>query len=375
MRLGAIDYLRKPVDVRELHRLIERVACATARFEHPARVVAQADGLLVAGPAMAAVTALADRLHAASDMPCLIEAETGCGKELVARRIHHGGRPDTRPFVALNCAAIPAGLFEAELFGHAAGAFTGAAPGGAPGKLAAAAGGTIFLDEIGELPTDQQAKLLRVLEERAFYPVGSTRMQPLTARVVCASNRDLFRRSRDGAFREDLLYRLKVGFVRVPPLRERRDEIVPLALGLCEAIRQARRLPMLALASDAHDLLRGAAWPGNVRQLRHVLERAALEQDGGTLGRARLAQALEHEGSPSGARPATRLRLTLPQRPPAQLELPEEGFDLDGWYGAFLAAALARNDGSPVRTAAYLGISRKVLYTLRKRHGLMEPGE
>jgi two-component system repressor protein LuxO len=166
-----------------------------------------------------------------------------------------------------------------------------------------------------------------------------------------------------------------VGFVRIPPLRERREEILPLAEAFLAAIRAARGGGFSGLAPAAAELLRDSPWPGNIRQLRHVLERASvLHGDGGALTPAVLGEVLAGEGAPSGPRPAVRQRQALAGRPPAELELPAEGFDLDAWYRAMLAAALRRCDGSPVRTAAYLGITRKVLYTLRKRYDLMEGG-
>lgn len=372
MRLGAVDYLRKPIDVRELHRVIERVAAESTTPHQPTPLVGlpipeQPDGLVIAGPTMARVVAFADRLHAAPDLPCLIEAETGCGKELISRRIHHGGRPSATPFVAINCAAIAPGLFEAELFGYAAGSFTGALAGGSQGKLALAAGGTLLLDEIADLPLDQQAKLLRVLEERSWYPVGSNQLQRMKARVVCACNSDLLDRVHAKRFREDLYYRLKVGHLRIPPLRERRDEIMPLARSLLVRIRKTRGSGPQRFSSAAERLLESQPWPGNVRQLRHLLEQACLIADGAVLDAPALAE-LGPNAAPSTI--TTSAANALP-RPPMILTLPDGSFDLDAWTRAVIAAALTRNDGSPVRTAAYLGLTRKVLYTLRKRYGLL----
>jgi two-component system response regulator AtoC len=379
MRLGAIDYLRKPVDVRELHRLLDRVELASGPPPAPDPIRDPApgvDGLVIAGPATAAVVALADRLHQAPQLSCLIEAETGCGKELIAKRIHHGGREAERsPFIAVNCAAIPAGLFEAELFGYVPGAFTGAATGGSTGRLAQAGEGTVFLDEIGELPLDQQAKLLRVLEDRSWYPVGGSKLMQLRARIICASNRSLFQAAREGRFREDLLYRLKVGFIRIPPLRERREEIAPLARSILASIRATHVSGFRDLADGCAAILRQASWPGNIRQLHHVLERlSVMSGDGGLLTATLLTQAMsEEEGS--GQRPAVGHRLTLGCTPPADVRLPPESFDLEAWNRALIAAALRLCDGSPVRTAQYLGISRKVLYTLRKHYGLMQAAD
>jgi DNA-binding NtrC family response regulator len=373
LRLGAVDYLRKPIDVRELHRLIERVGGGTTGSGAVMAGVAagareEADGLVIHGEAFARVVTLADRLHAASDLPCLIEGETGCGKELIARRIHHGGQPRSdRPFIAVNCAAIANGLFEAELFGYAAGSFTGALAGGAPGKLALAAGGTLLLDELADLPGDQQAKLLRVLEERSWYPVGSNHLQRLKARVVCACNADLLELVRKGRFREDLYYRLKIGHVRIPPLRERREDILPLAQAFMQRIRRVRGRGFQKLSSEAAALLTGYPWPGNVRQLHHLLEQVGLFHDGAVLDAAVLRQHLTEVDRPADPAPAS-----PPTLDANVISLPDGGFNLDDWTRAVVAAALVKNNGSPVRTAAYLGLTRKVLYTLRKRHGLYD---
>ena len=376
LRSGAVDYLRKPIDVRELHRLIERIAATTTTHTSapaPVPVVREeADGLVIHGDAFARVVTLADRLHAASDLPCLIEGETGCGKELIARRIHHGGQPRTnRPFVAVNCAAIAPGLFEAELFGYAAGSFTGALAGGAQGKLALATGGTLLLDELAELPADQQAKLLRVLEDRTWYPVGSNQLQTLKARVVCACNADLLELVAKGRFREDLYYRLKVGHVRIPPLRERREDIVALAQVFLVRIRRARGRGFQRLSSGAVRLLHDHPWPGNIRQLHHLLEQIGMLHDGAVLDESLLREHLP--AAPTSATlvpgaPGSAL-------PPPALALPEGGFDLDAWTRTVITTALGKHQGSPVRTAAYLGVTRKVLYTLRKRYGLLAQGE
>ncbi len=393
LRLGAIDYLRKPVSVADLHALVERVAASAHTVAAPPRAAREeADGLVVCGEQMERLLAMADRLHAARDLPCLLEGETGTGKELFARRVHHGGKPSRDPYVAINCAAIAPGLFESELFGYAAGAFTGAAPGGSTGKLVAANGGTVFLDEIGDMPGEQQAKLLRLLEERTWYPLGSNKQQKLQARVVCATNARLLEQVRSGKFREDLYYRLKVGHLRIPPLRERRETIVPLARILLERVRRARGRGFQRFTAEAEAFLAAQPWPGNVRQMLHLLEEASLMWEGQALDETRLRELSPEAAAaaPSLAAPASAAlhpasaslspSASQPASPPAHgptaldasaVTLPAGGFDLDAWQRTVIGAALELNDGSPVRTAAYLGITRKVLYTLRKRYGLL----
>jgi two-component system, NtrC family, response regulator AtoC len=381
MRMGAVDYLRKPIDVRELHQLIERID-STLTVSAPTHASDETvDGLILHGETLRKIIALCDRFHAAKDLPCLIEGETGSGKELIARRIHHGGKPRINsPFIALNCAAITPGLFEAELFGYSAGAFTGALAGGAKGKLALAANGTLFLDELADLPLDQQAKLLRVLEERTWYPVGSTHLQTSSARIIGACNTDLLDRVRKGQFREDLYYRLKIGYVRVPALRERAEDIVALAEIFLSRIRKQRGRGFQKISSAAADVLRTYAWPGNVRQLHHVLEQLCVLHDGAVLDAEVLITLLppqkpaeQRAVPPSAISPATPRWTCSPPDKLTTQQLPDEQFDLDAWQKAIVIAALEKYDGAPVRAAQYLGISRKVLYTLRKRYGLLSP--
>ena len=375
LRHGAVDYLRKPIDVVELHALLERHTppshpLGTTTYQS---LIPQPDGLLISGKAFASVVTLADRLHSARNLPCVIEAETGCGKELIARRIHHGGKlTDTRPWIPLNCAAISPNLFESELFGYAPGSFSGARDSGASGKFSAAGNGTIFLDEIGELTLDQQAKLLRVLEDRAWYPVGSNHLQRLEARVICASNRPLADLVAHGKFREDLLYRLKVGHIRIPPLRERTEEIAVLANGLLPIIRQRIGGGFKEISNSALDIFLGHSWPGNVRELAHVLEIGLVTLDGPVLHEGHARTLLGGTGTFSDLNGAEGKKLfVLPSIPPADISLDGLHFALDDWHRAIIMSALAKHDGSPVSTSAYLGITRKVLYSLRKRYGLL----
>ncbi|MFW5828684.1 MAG: sigma-54-dependent transcriptional regulator [Planctomycetota bacterium] len=379
MRRGAVDYFHKPIDVREVLALLERLNGASDDVVDPLLGQELADGLLVHSAALAAVIRRCDKVHAMPETPVLIQGATGTGKELIARRIHHGGDPDGEhgPFVALNCAAISPSLFESELFGYAAGAFTGARNEGQPGKLALAAGGTVFLDEVGELPADQQAKLLRVLETRRWYPVGGNREQQLHARILCATNLALEQAVHDGEFREDLYYRLKVVRLQLPSLVDHPGSVERLAPAILERLR--RRIPHAysGIAPAAMARLEAHAWPGNIRELVHLLEALCIEAEGEMLAASVLDQHLAAE-APRGVTSSFRRQRVqvvaseggLVQAPTAA-DLPDDGFDLDRWHGAVIAAALEKCGHSPVRTAKYLGISRKVLYTLRKRYGLM----
>jgi|GEM_PF-1186401 len=215
-----------------------------------------------------------------TDSTVLIEGETGTGKELLAREIHRASNPSHKSLIKVNCAAIPSGLIESEFFGHAKGAFTGATE-KREGRFSLADGGTIFLDEISELPLDLQPKLLRVLQEGEFEPVGSSKSIRVNVRVIAATNRDLYNEVREGNFRQDLYYRLNVFPVTVPPLRERTEDIPLLAKTFAQKFARQMRRPVMPLSSANIEMLKSYHWPGNVRELQNVLERAVItSQDG-----------------------------------------------------------------------------------------------
>ncbi|MGB8168223.1 MAG: sigma 54-interacting transcriptional regulator [Chthoniobacteraceae bacterium] len=234
---------------------------------------------------------------AATDATVLIQGETGTGKELFARAIHGGSRRRAEPMITVNCAAIPAQLIESEFFGHEKGAFTGATS-KREGRFALADRGTIFLDEIGELPLELQAKLLRVLQEGTFEPVGSGRTQKVDVRVVAATNRDLRREANEGKFREDLFYRLNVFPIQLPPLRERPEDIPMLAEAFARRFAQRLGKPVVPLTADCAERLRAYAWPGNVRELENVVERAVITA---VAGRMNFARALPEVVPPTAA--------------------------------------------------------------------------
>ena len=238
---------------------------------------------------------------AATDATVLIQGETGTGKELFARAIHGGSRRHAEPMITVNCAAIPAQLIESEFFGHEKGAFTGATS-KREGRFALADRGTIFLDEIGELPLDLQAKLLRVLQEGAFEPVGSGRTQKVDVRVVAATNRDLRREVTEGRFREDLFYRLNVFPIQLPPLRERPEDIPLLAEAFARRFAQRLGKPVAPLTADCSARLRAYAWPGNVRELENVMERAVITA---VAGRMDFARALPEAVPPAAVESAS----------------------------------------------------------------------
>ncbi|WP_437689833.1 sigma 54-interacting transcriptional regulator [Sorangium sp. So ce176] len=313
---------------------------------------ADAGGIIAASPAMQRVVELARRV-AQVDATVLVTGESGTGKERVARLVHDASssRAARGPLLAINCAAIPEPLIESELFGHARGAFTGATRDRA-GIFEAAAGGTLFLDEVGELPAGAQVKLLRALQAREVRRVGENRSRPVDVRVVAATNRELAAEVSAGRFRKDLYYRLKVVELRLPPLRERREDVLPLARGLLAQAAARMKRPAPRLSPGAADRLVRYAWPGNVRELENAMERAVALAEG---------RRIEAEDLPEEVRSA----LPVPSAPAAEARVRTLG-DVEQEY---ILAVLARNGGNQTRAAAELGIGVSTLYRKLKEYG------
>jgi DNA-binding NtrC family response regulator len=346
VRAGAADYLAKPWDDRKLlatvNNLLElsearRELARVHHGERRRRSALERDvdlrGYVYGDAASERVLSLAGQV-ARSELPVLVTGPNGAGKEKIAEIVHANSLAKDGPFVALNCGALPAELIEAELFGAEAGAFTGAQR-TREGKFEAADGGTLFLDEIGTLPPAGQVKLLRVLETGRFQRLGSNTERQVKVRVVSATNADLPTLIRAGQFREDLYYRLNAIELRVPPLAERPDDILPLARHFLPAGKQ--------LADDAQRALLAHAWPGNVRELRNAIQRASL------LAKADIVVA-DDLGLPAPA-----------ARAPSGSDEPDR---------AAIEAALARHDGVVAQAAAELGLSRQALYRRLDRLGL-----
>jgi len=279
IRLGAADYLYKPLDLNALDLLLEKILMqkaqreTLARLSHviseshkPDQIIGRSKGMLDVVKAIAQV--------AQTPASVLLEGETGTGKELVAQTIHQESAPE-EPFVAINCAAIVENLLESELFGHEKGAFTGATH-RKIGKLEIAGKGTVFLDEIGEFPLELQAKLLRVLQEREFQRVGGVTTIPVKARIIAATNRNLETMVEEGAFREDLYFRLKVFVIRIPPLRERIEDILPLAECFIHRQNEEMHKKVTRIPNAYIEAMKGYDWPGNVRELQNVLRRGMI---------------------------------------------------------------------------------------------------
>lgn len=344
VRAGARDYLTKPVDV---DRLVAELGAALA--SPPAAAEGEALPQLGVSTAMRAVEATL-RKAARVDMPVVLTGETGVGKEVAARFLHAASGRAAQPFVAVNCAAIPRELAESTLFGHERGAFTGAVA-RATGVAERADAGTLLLDEVAELSADLQAKLLRLVQERSFLPVGATAERPFAARIVCATHADLAARVREGTFREDLFYRLNVLSVAIPPLRQRPEDLQGLAERLlAETLARfdlgPRRLEEAALAAlAAHD------WPGNVRELRNRIERAVALSEAENLTPADLFPERGLEASPDP--------------PDATLERA-----MDEAARQAIEDALRRAGGSRAQAARLLGISRTTLWKRLRDLGL-----
>src|SRR5690606_28261522 len=284
MKRGAVDYIAKPFDHDELLHAVNRVLEEARLRRQNAALKADlgrsypTGAMIGKSPAMQQVFNMITKV-APTATTVLILGESGTGKELVARAVHEQSRRANGPLVAVNCAAIPQGLIEAELFGHERGAFTGAV-GARPGLIEAADGGTLFLDELGELPLPAQAQLLRVLQEGEIRRIGASTSRKVNIRLVAATHRDLAKMVKEGKFREDLYFRIHVMEIRMPPLRERGDDLIELAhYALEKACRRLHRPPM-RLSEDALAALRAYSWPGNVRELENVMERAAILNDG-----------------------------------------------------------------------------------------------
>ena len=298
MRAGAVDFVVKPASPERLEvsinsaLKIEALSGEITRLKKKVEGTLTFDDLIIRGDAMQRVIALGRRA-AASTIPVLIEGESGVGKELIARAIQGESERRARPFVTVNCGAIPENLVESILFGHEKGAFTGAVE-RRTGKFQEADGGTLFLDEVGELPLDAQVKLLRALQEGEIDPVGAKRPVKVNFRLISATNRDMIQLVKDGKFREDLYYRLNVFPIHVPPLRERIDDVPDLARHFMARFAAEEGKRVAALTDDAMRLLRAYSWPGNVRQLENAMFRAVVLADRPELTVAEFPQIAAH---------------------------------------------------------------------------------
>ena len=363
MKRGADDYIDKPIDLEELDAAVAKALARTQHSRSETRIIddraPDSTRAAMVGRSAAMKTVFKTiGLIAASPATVLITGESGTGKELVAQVLHSAGPNAAGPFVAVNCAALVETLLESEIFGHERGAFTGAVN-RKQGRFAQARDGTIFLDEIGEISMSVQAKLLRVLQEKEFVPVGGSAVERSNARVVAATNADLAQLVDAGRFREDLYYRLQVMTIQIPPLRERKrdlDDLVPVLLR--RANRELRR-SVSGLADDVVEHLRGYDWPGNVRELENVLMKAVALCPGDTLT-------------------ADLLPATIRKRPgtprPGDRAASAAGMSLDEVQGLHVARVLAATGWHRGRACEILGVSRPRLRRLIQQYRLCPPG-
>jgi DNA-binding NtrC family response regulator len=366
LRGGAYDFIGKPINLEEL-RITIRNALET---RHLRREVKQARNerarefnfrqIVGESPAMKKMLGLAAKVSESEVASVLLQGESGTGKDLIAKAIHYGSQRSEGPFVAVNCAALPATLIESELFGYEKGAFTDAKA-RKEGLFEQAEGGTLLLDEIGELELSLQAKLLRVLEEGAFRRVGGLKDIPLDVRVLAASNRDLKAESEAGRFRLDLYYRLSIIQIDIPPLRERGDDVLLLSQHYIDTIgAKLRRRRITGLSPEAIAVFRKYDWPGNVRELRNVIERALILEDAEQITTEYLPDSLLM--SPRLEQPSSGTGDGSPH-----FVLPNEGISLDDAELSFVRQAIQRSGGNQTRAAELLGISRDQLrYRLKK---------
>ena len=362
MRAGAYDFLTKPIDVKllglsvaravEHHRLQEEVK----RLREESLERSAVDGLVGTSPAMKRVHDLVARVGA-SDISVLIEGETGTGKELVARALHAAGPRRNGPFVAINCGAVPADLLESELFGHVRGAFTGAST-TRVGLFVEASGGTLLLDEVGDMPLEMQTKLLRALQERKVRPVGSNAERPFDVRILAATHRDLEADVETKRFREDLYYRINVVKILVPPLRVRRDDILTLAAHFLRKFAATNKKGEMFLSPPVAAALLAYDWPGNVRELENCIERAVA-----------LAR-LDHLSTEDLPEKITSYRAPRAVDPTEQ---PDEIVTLDELDRRYIERTLVALHGNKSLAASLLGVDCRTLYRRLEKYE-SEPG-
>jgi two-component system, NtrC family, response regulator PilR len=350
LKNGAFDFVSKPVDLNALRNLV-----STALKLRERRVGTEGRGatrLLGKSPAIEQVRNMIAKV-ARSQAPVHISGESGTGKELVARLIHENGARADKPFVAVNCGAIPAELMESEFFGHKKGSFTGAVA-DKEGLFQAAEGGTLFLDEVADLPLHMQVKLLRVIQEKAIRPVGASRELPVDARILSATHRSLAEWVRNGKFREDLYYRINVIELRVPPLRERPEDMLLLADYILERLAHTMRRKTVHLAPDAVTLLKSHGFPGNVRELENMLERAM------TLAEGEVIRASDIHLQATTAEPVSDVPVTAPGQQPL-------GSYLGDVEKEAIRKALEQTRYNKTAAAKLLGMSfRQLRYRIKK---------
>ncbi len=385
IKLGAYDFIGKPLDFDELGVTIQNVLEATrlrSEVESLRGEVRRRVGyhnVVGVSPKMTDLMKFVNKVASSEATTILIQGESGTGKDLIAKAIHYQSTRQDKPFVAINCSAIPETLMEAELFGHEKGAFTDAKA-MKKGLFEVAHGGTLFLDEIGELSLFLQAKLLRVLEDQVIRRVGGVRDIQAEVRVIAASNRDLERAVQENRFRQDLYYRLAIISIFIPPLRERKEDVLPLVDFFLDHYNRKFRKSMRGISEETRRLLLNYSWPGNVRELKNAIERAMILEEENNLrplylpfsiSQAHSGQtAFEHAAAPpAGAQPLPHGRWLPP------LTIPEGGTSLEEMERAMVELALRQASGNQTHAARLLDISRDALRYKMKKFGLARADE
>ncbi|HWP83747.1 MAG TPA: sigma-54 dependent transcriptional regulator [Terriglobia bacterium] len=381
LKLGAYDYIGKPLNFDELAVTIQNALEATrlrTEVQSLRGEIRQRTGYHDVVGVSSRITELMNfvgKVAASEASTILIQGESGTGKDLIAKAIHYRSRRQDKPFVAVNCSAIPETLMEAELFGHEKGAFTDAKA-MKKGLFEVAHGGTLFLDEIGELSLFLQAKLLRVLEDQVIRRIGGVRDIQVDVRVIAASNRDLERAVREGHFRQDLYYRLAIISIYIPPLRERKEDILPLVDFFIDHYNRKFRKSIKGISEETRQLLQHYDWPGNVRELKNAIERAMILEEDAVLGTSYLPFAVSKPHAASTAfeqlssRPAASQPLPGGRWLPPLL-IPEGGTSLDEIERAMVELALEKAAGNQTHAAKLLDISRDALRYKMKKFGLI----
>ena len=379
LRLGAYDYLKKPVSIDELETIINRsiehqklinenrelkkqnqnlqqsISKQTNVPNELFKKIANQYAIGIFSPTMQQIIEDTLKYHTDRSIPVLIEGETGTGKENIARIIHYAVGSNTLPFISINCSSISETLFESELFGYEKGSFTGADSKGRIGKMELANGGTLFLDEIGDMPLSIQPKLLRALQEKEIYRVGGNKRVSLDLRIICATNKKLQDEVMAGNFRADLYYRVNTACIQLPPLRERKEEILPLAQYFINQIALDKKQKQRYLSQEAEHLLYNYQWPGNVRQLKNVMERVLFLTDNVIIHAEELC--FLYEGKET-------IPLAISRY--LHIEIPEDKLDLYKLQEKIVTQIYHYLDSNKVRTASFLGISINKLRRILK---------
>ncbi len=382
LRSGAWDYLIKPIDVEELAAVIhkvqehlsllkeneefknefeEKLNSSTMDVQLKLKKISSAYSEIVGigkigvfSDKMKHIKDLAMRFYLDRSIPVLITGDTGTGKEILARMIHYGDGTETSPFVTINCSSITSSLFESELFGYEGGSFTGSKKSGTIGKLEMAQGGSIFLDEIGDMPLDLQPKLLRVIQQKEMYRVGGIKKIELDVRFICATNRDIPTMIQEGTFRKDLFYRLNAGSLHIPSLKDRKEDIVPLAQMFLREFSETKKRRFKLISKSAMNVLESYEWPGNVRELQNTIERATVLYDDielkpfhiDFLGES-LEDSIENE--------------KVLNSNDIVINLPENGITLEELEEYLIKKILKKFQGNKSKVAQYLNVSRNTI--------------